>query len=119
MNKENQVVPKNKLNIELTPPQKQLFNYALYCTQENGRAVFNIANVESYPITQLKADLNRLMDLQVRYEDLKQDRFKIINVFCATAYTEGRITIEWNPNILPHITNVKLGIAPKSIFNLD
>lgn len=102
-----------KLNSGLTLNQMQLLAFAIYCTQQNGVTEFHKFefekkfNIEKYQTIHAKDDSERLVGLKVSTQDLANDKFKFWNVFMGMEYESGSFKFEWNPNMIPHILELK------------
>ena len=118
VNYENSIQKSNefsmaKLNVGLSLNQMQLFAYAIYRTQQNGKTDFHKADFEKkfeikqYRTLEAKKDAQRLTTLQFSMEDLKQDYFEFINIFGSIKYKNGLFEFKWNEEVLPHIVDLK------------
>lgn len=102
-----------KLSYGLTLNQMQLFAFAIYCTQQDGKTEFIKADFEKkfslvdYKTSRAKEDSYRLLDLKVAMEDLENDKFSFWNMFMGMEYDTGLFKFEWNPKITPHILELK------------
>lgn len=102
-----------KMNEGLTLNQMQLLSYAIYATQQDGSTTFIKADfekkfsIEKYQTKHAKDDAQRILSIQVGFEDLESDRFKYINVFHEMEYDKGTFTFVWAPKIISHILDLK------------
>lgn len=103
----------SKMNQGLTLNQMQLLSYAIYATQQDGSTTFVKADfekkfgIEEYRTEHAKEDAQRILSIQVGFEDLENDRFKYVNVFHEMEYEKGTFTFVWAPKIIPHILDLK------------
>src|SRR5699024_800769 len=115
---ENSIKKSNELSMAkmqqgLTLNQMQLFAYAIYSTQQDGKTEFRKHEFEKkFEIAQLRPtdamdDAYRLLDLkiQMRYEESEKSRGH--NVFTDYYYNKGQFIFKWNDNFLPHILELK------------
>lgn len=102
-----------KLNEGLTLNQMQLLSYAIYATQQDGSTTFIKADFEKkfgldeYRTEHAKEDAQRILSIQAGFEDLENDTFEYWNVFRKMKYNKGTFTFIWDPDITPHILNLK------------
>lgn len=102
-----------KMNEGLTLNQMQLLSYAIYATQQDGSTTFIKADfekkfgIEKYQTKHAREDAQRILSIQVGFEDLENERFKYINVFHEMEYEKGTFTFVWAPKIIPHILDLK------------
>lgn len=103
----------SKLNQGLTLNQMQLLSYAIYSTQKDGSTTFIKADfekkfgIEKYQTKQAKVDAQRILSIQAGLEDLENDSFEYWNVFRKMKYDNGTFTFLWDPEITPHILDLK------------
>ena len=102
-----------KLNQGLTLNQMQLLSYAIYATQQDGSTTFIKADFEKkfglgeYRTEHAKVDAQRILSIQAGFEDLENDTFEYWNVFRKMKYDKGTFTFLWDPEITPHILDLK------------
>lgn len=102
-----------KLNEGLTLNQMQLLSYAIYATQQDGSTTFIKADFEKkfgldeYRTERAKEDAQRILSIQAGFEDLENDTFEYWNVFRKMKYDKGTFTFLWDPEITPHILDLK------------
>lgn len=102
-----------KLNEGLTLNQMQLLAYTIYATQQDGSTTFIKADFEKkfgldeYRTEHAKEDAQRILSIQVGFEDLENDTFEYWNVFRKMKYDKGTFTFLWDPEITPHILDLK------------
>lgn len=102
-----------KLNQGLTLNQMQLLSYAIYATQQDGSTTFIKADFEKkfgldeYRTEHAKVDAQRILSIQAGIEDLENDTFEYWNVFRKMKYDKGTFTFLWDPEITPHILDLK------------
>lgn len=102
-----------KLNEGLTLNQMQLLAYAIYSTQQDGSTTFIKADFEKtfgldeYRTEHAKKDSQRILSIQVGFEDLENDTFEYMNVFHKMKYEKGTFQFQWAPEITPHILDLK------------
>lgn len=102
-----------KLNEGLTLNQMQLLAYAIYSTQQDGSTTFIKADFEKtfgldeYRTEHAKKDSQRILSIQVGFEDLENDTFEYMNVFHKMKYEKGTFQFQWAPEIMPHILDLK------------
>ena len=102
-----------KLSHGLTLNQMQLFAYAIYSTQQDGKTEFRKAefekkfNLTKYNTTEAKEDTMRLLDLKFSTVDLVNNYFEFWNVFQGIKYKEGLFTFKWSEDMIPHILQLK------------
>ena len=103
----------SKLNQGLTLNQMQLLSYAIYSTQKDGSTTFIKADfekkfgIEKYQTKHAKVDAQRILSIQAGLEDLENDSFEYWNVFRKMKYDNGTFTFLWDPEITPHILDLK------------
>lgn len=103
----------SKLNQGLTLNQMQLLSYAIYSTQKDGSTTFIKADfekkfgIDKYQTKHAKVDAQRILSIQAGLEDLENDSFEYWNVFRKMKYDNGTFTFLWDPEITPHILNLK------------
>ena len=103
----------SKLNQGLTLNQMQLLSYAIYSTQKDGSTTFIKSDfekkfgIEKYQTKQAKIDAQRILSIQAGLEDLENDSFEYWNVFRKMKYDNGTFTFLWDPEITPHILDLK------------
>ena len=113
-----------KLNQGLTLNQMQLFAFAIYCTQTDGKTEFHKADfekkfgIEKYQTGQAKKDVPKLSQLQFSLVDLEAEIVDYLNVFQRIRYDKGLFVFRWSEDMIPHILDLKdlylttdLGIA--------
>ena len=102
-----------KLNEGLTLNQMQLLAYTIYATQQDGSTTFIKADFEKrfgldeYRTERAKKDSQRILSIQVGFEDLENDTFEYMNVFHKMKYEKGTFKFQWAPEITPHILDLK------------
>lgn len=102
-----------KLNEGLTLNQMQLLAYTIYATQQDGSTTFIKADFEKkfgldeYRTEHAKEDAQRILSIQVGFEDLENDTFEYWNIFRKMKYDKGTFTFLWDPEITPHILDLK------------
>lgn len=102
-----------KMNEGLTLNQMQLLSYAIYATQQDGSTTFIKADFErkfgldEYRTEHAKRDSQRILSIQAGFEDLENDTFEYWNVFRKMKYDKGTFTFLWDPEITPHILDLK------------
>lgn len=102
-----------KLNEGLTLNQMQLLAYAIYSTKQDGSTTFIKADFEKtfgldeYRTEHAKKDSQRILSIQVGFEDLENDTFEYMNVFHKMKYEKGTFQFQWAPEIMPHILDLK------------
>lgn len=102
-----------ELNYGLTLNQMQLFAFAIFSTQNNGKTEFRKHDfqkkfgIEQYRTEDAYIDSEKIMDLKSAVKDLEQDYFKFTNIFIEMIYNKGNFKFEWNPKIIPHILELK------------
>lgn len=102
-----------KMNQGLTLNQMQLFAYAIYSTQQDGRTEFRKHEFEKkFDIAQLRPDdamddAYRLLDLKIQMRDSKNEKGRGHNVFTDYFYDRGQFSFKWNETFLPHILELK------------
>jgi len=89
-----------ELNYGLALNQIQLFTFAIFSTQQNGKTEFRKHEFqEKFGINQYRtedayADTEKIMGLKVSVKDLEQDYFKFTNVFAEMTYHKGNFKFE-------------------------
>lgn len=102
-----------ELNYGLNLNQMQLFAFAIFSTQKNGKTEFRKHDfqkkfgIEQYRTEDAHIDSEKIMDLKSAVKDFKQDYFKFTNIFIEMIYNKGNFKFEWNPKIIPHILELK------------
>lgn len=102
-----------KMNQGLTLNQMQLLSYAIYATQQDGSTTFIKADFEKkfgineYRTEHAKVDAQKILGIQAGIEDLENDSFEYWNVFRKMKYENGTFTFIWDPDITPHILDLK------------
>lgn len=102
-----------KLNEGLTLNQMQLLSFAIYATQQDGSTTFIKADFEKkfgldeYRTEHAKVDAQRILSIQAGFEDLETDTFEYWNIFRKMKYDKGTFTFLWDPEITPHILDLK------------
>lgn len=102
-----------KMNQGLTLNQMQLLSYAIYATQQDGSTTFVKADfekkfgIEEYRTEHAKEDAQKILSIQAGMEDLDNDVFEYWNVFRKMRYDNGTFTFIWDPEITPHILDIK------------
>lgn len=101
-----------KLNQGLSLNQIQLFAFAIYRTQQDGKTQFNKVDFEKkfglgeYRTEEAKSDVPKLSRLQFSIIDLENDVVDYLNVFQRIRYEKGLFTFKWAEDIIPHILNL-------------
>lgn len=101
------------MNQGLSLNQMQLFAYAIFSTQQDGKTVFRKHEYEEkFNIEQLRPnnamdDAYRLLDLKIQVRDSKEDKGRGHNVFTDYSYDRGKFSFSWNENFLTHILELK------------
>jgi len=102
-----------ELNYGLTLNQMQLFAFAIFSTQQNGKTEFKKHEfqkkfeIEQYRTDDAFEDSEKIMDLKVSVKEPEKDAFKFINVFMEMEYEKGNFKFEWNPSMITHILELK------------
>lgn len=102
-----------KMNRGLTLNQIQLFAYAIYSTQQDGKTDFRKHEFEKkFNIEQLRPndamdDAYRLLDLKIQMKDMENEKSRGHNVFTDYFYDRGQFSFNWNANFIPHILELK------------
>lgn len=102
-----------ELNYGLTLNQMQLFAFAIFSTQQNGKTEFRKHEfqkkfgIEQYRTEDAYIDSEKIMDLKSSVKDLEKDYFKFTNIFIEMTYNKGHFRFEWNPKMIPHILELK------------
>lgn len=118
INYENSIKKSNELSIAkmnqgLTLNQMQLFAYAIFSTQQDGKTEFRKHEFEKkFSISQLRPDdamddAYRLLDLKIHMRDAEQERGRGHNVFTDYYYDKGLFSFNWNQEFVPHILELK------------
>lgn len=102
-----------KLNHGLSLNQMQLLAYAILKTQKDSVTEFRkhefeeMFEIGKYLTAQARVDTQKVSMTQMSFEDFENEHFEYINVFSKLRYKEGLFTFVWNPEILPHILDLK------------
>ncbi|MDN6291306.1 MAG: replication initiation protein [Tetragenococcus koreensis] len=102
-----------KMNQGLSLNQMQLLSYAIYATQQDGSTTFIKSDFEKkfgineYRTDHAKVDAQKILSIQAGIEDLENDSFEYWNVFRKMKYENGTFTFIWDPDITPHILDLK------------
>lgn len=102
-----------KMNQGLSLNQMQLFAYAIFSTQKDGKTEFRKHEFEKkFDISQLRPndamdDAERLLDLKIKVRDLNNETGRGHNVFTDYYYDKGEFIFKWNPGFIPHILELK------------
>lgn len=102
-----------ELNYGLTLNQMQLFAFAIFSTQQNGKTEFRKHEfqkkfgIEQYRTEDAYIDSEKILDLKSSVKDLEHDFFKFTNIFIEMIYNKGHFRFEWNPKMIPHILELK------------
>lgn len=102
-----------KLNQGLTLNQMQLFAYAIFNTQQDGKTTFRKHEFQDkFGVTQYRTedayiDSGKISSLQFSTQNLEQKKFKFFNVFGSIDYDNGIFTFKWNADFIPHILELK------------
>lgn len=102
-----------KINQGLSLNQMQLFAYAIFSTQQDGKTEFRKHEFEKkFNIDQLRPndamdDAYRLLDLKIEIRDSDNEKGRGHNVFSDYYYDKGQFTFNWNEKFLPHILELK------------
>jgi len=102
-----------KMNQGLTLNQMQLFAYAIFSTQKDGKTEFKKHEFEKkFDIEQLRPndamdDAYRLLDLKIQMRDFKNEKGRGHNVFTDYFYDRGLFAFKWNESFLPHILELQ------------
>lgn len=102
-----------KMNQGLSLNQMQLFAYAIFSTQQDGRTEFRKHEFEKkFNIDQLRPndamdDAYRLLDLKIQMRDADNEKGRGHNVFTDYFYDRGQFSFNWNESFLPHILELK------------
>lgn len=118
INYENSIKKSNelsmaKMNQGLTLNQMQLFAYAIFSTQQDGKTEFRKHEFEKkFNIAQLRPDdamddAYRLLDLKIQMRDSDNEKGRGHNVFTDYFYNKGQFAFKWNESFLPHILELK------------
>jgi len=102
-----------KLNHGLTLNQMQLLAFSIFSTQKDGVTEFHKSEFEKkfeivqYRTNDAKKDSQRILGLQVAWEDLESDTFEYWNVFAKMKYKNGLFSFTWTEDMIPHILELK------------
>lgn len=102
-----------KMNQGLSLNQMQLFAYAIFSTQKDGKTEFRKHEFEKkFNINQLRPndamdDAYSLLDLKIELRDEKKEKSSGYNVFTYYEYNKGEFVFNWNEVFLPHISELK------------
>lgn len=102
-----------KMNQGLSLNQMQLFAYAIFSTQQDGKTEFRKHEFEKkFDIDQLRPndamdDAYRLLDLKIQMRDSEKEKGRGHNVFTDYFYDRGQFLFRWNESFLPHILELK------------
>ncbi|WP_186672966.1 replication initiation protein [Sporosarcina sp. BP05] len=102
-----------KLNKGLSLNQMQLFAFAIYSTQTDGKTEFNKADferkfeIEKYQTVNAKRDAETVFDLKFSNVDLENDSFEFNNVFQSIKYSKGLFKFKWTEDMIPHILELQ------------
>lgn len=102
-----------KMNEGLTLNQMQLFAYAIFSTQKDGKTEFRKHEFEKkFGIEQLRPgdamdDAYSLLDLKIELRDEDKEKSSGYNVFTYYEYDKGQFIFKWNEVFLPHISELK------------
>src|SRR5690625_4736000 len=102
-----------ELNYGLTLNQMQLFAFAIFSTQQNGKTEFRKHEfqkkfgIQQYRTEDAYTDSEKIMDLKSSVKDLEEDYIKFTNIFIEMIYNKGYFRFEWNPKMIPHILELK------------
>lgn len=118
INYENSIKKSNelsmaKMNEGLTLNQMQLFAYAIFSTQKDGKTEFRKHEFEKkFGIEQLRPgdamdDAYSLLDLKIELRDENKEKSSGYNVFTYYEYDRGQFIFNWNDVFLPHISELK------------
>jgi len=118
INYENSIKKSNelsmaKMNEGLTLNQMQLFAYAIFSTQQDGKTEFRKHEFEKkFGIEQLRPtdamdDAYSLLDLKIELRDEEKEKSSGYNVFTYYEYDKGHFIFNWNEVFLPHISELK------------
>src|SRR5699024_4764668 len=102
-----------KMNQGLALNQMQLFAYAIFSTQQDGKTEFRKHEFEKkFNIEQLRPDdamddAYRLLDLKIQIRDSDNEKGRGHNVFTDYFYNKGQFAFKWNEKFLPYILELK------------
>jgi len=102
-----------KMNQGLSLNQMQLFAYAIFSTQQDGKTEFRKYEFENkFSISQFRPDdamddAYRLLDLKIQIRNSDQEKGRGHNVFTDYYYDRGQFTFKWNESFLPHILELR------------
>lgn len=102
-----------KMNQELSLNQMQLFAFAIFSTQQDGKTEFRKHEFEKkFGISQLRPtdamdDAYSLLDLKIELREIDKEKSRGYNVFTYYEYDKGLFTFNWNEVFLPHISELK------------
>lgn len=102
-----------KINQGLSLNQMQLFAYAIFSTQQDGKTEFRKHEFEKkFKIDQFRPndamdDAYRLLDLKIHVKDSNNEKGRGHNVFSDYYYDRGQFSFNWNEKFLPHILELK------------
>ena len=102
-----------KLNQGLSLNQIQLFAYAIYSTQQDGKTNFIKAEFEKkfgldeYRTEHANEDVKKLYELGFATIDLEEEEFDYLRVFQRISYKKGTFSFKWTDDMLPHILELK------------
>jgi len=102
-----------KMNQGLSLNQMQLFAYAIFSTQQDGKTEFRKYEFEKkFNIEQLRPndamdDAYRLLDLKIQKRNSEKEKGRGHNVFTDYFYDKGQFSFKWNESFLPHILELK------------
>src|SRR5690625_7700512 len=103
-----------ELNYGLTLNQMQLFAFAIFSTQQNGKTEFKKHEfqkkfgIEQYRTEDACIDSEKIMDLKASVKDLEQDFFKFNKIFIEMIYNKGHFKFECNAKLIAHKLDIKL-----------
>src|SRR5699024_6549196 len=98
-----------RMNQGLSLNQMQLFAFAIYSTQQDGKTEFRKHEFEKkFKIKQLRPndamdDAYKLLDLKIQVRDSDQEKGRGHNVFIDYYYDKGQFSFNWNDMFLSHI----------------
>ena len=108
----------SKIGHGFTLNQMQLLSYAIYCTQQNERTSFRKVdfekkfNIDKYMTSYIKEDMeffDKALVSLINIVKLEEEfiKKKSIKIFREIEYHKGLFTFEWDPELLPHILDLK------------
>jgi len=103
----------SKLNQGLSLNQMQLFAYAIFSTQKDGKTQFNKHefqkefSIENYRTEYAKDDVQKLFDLSFSTVDVEKDYFDYLRVFQRITYNDGLFNFKWTDDMIPHILELR------------